>query len=253
MSLTRQQIKSDLNRAGIVPGSRVMVHSSYKSLGGVEGGPVEVVHAFLDAVYPEGVVVFPTFDFKSWTQRGSWDYWETPSQMGVITEKARTGCPEHFVRTLHPIYSCITSEMAPGSRDACVDAFGVMTFFEHIIQKNYTIVVLGVPDVNNSFTIVHQAEVTADPPNYWRERKEFVGTYCDPWGVSSRQSYFMHVRKEGVTTNIRPFVQLLLEKGVIQEHRVGPARTLVASSQEFAEHAMWAAISRPELLREAEG
>ena len=41
----------------------LMVHSSYKSLGGVEGGAETVVDALREVVGEKGTVLFPTFNF----------------------------------------------------------------------------------------------------------------------------------------------------------------------------------------------
>ncbi len=45
----------------------LMVHSSYKSLGGVEGGAETVIDALREAVGTHGTVLFPTFNFQSKT------------------------------------------------------------------------------------------------------------------------------------------------------------------------------------------
>jgi aminoglycoside 3-N-acetyltransferase len=54
---TRESLAADLRRLGVTQGGVVLVHSSYKSLGFVAGGPQAVVLALLDAA---GTVVVPT-------------------------------------------------------------------------------------------------------------------------------------------------------------------------------------------------
>ncbi len=51
------------NRLGIAPGDTVIIHSSIKAVGWVEGGPQTIASALLHAVGPEGTVVAPTFTF----------------------------------------------------------------------------------------------------------------------------------------------------------------------------------------------
>ncbi|MEJ2564251.1 MAG: AAC(3) family N-acetyltransferase, partial [Anaerolineales bacterium] len=90
-------------KMGISPGDTIMVHSSYKSLGGVNGGADTVIDALVESVGDKGTVLFPTFNFKSWVDTHYFDVRETASHMGVITEWAR--CREAAVRTPHPLYS----------------------------------------------------------------------------------------------------------------------------------------------------
>lgn len=59
--MNRKELSSALRKLGIKRGSIVMLHSSYLSLGPFEGGPEEVVNAFLDAVGPKGTLVVPVF------------------------------------------------------------------------------------------------------------------------------------------------------------------------------------------------
>ncbi len=54
---TRQTLAADLRRLGVRPDGVVLVHSSYRSLGFVVGGPQAAVQALIDAA---GTVVVPT-------------------------------------------------------------------------------------------------------------------------------------------------------------------------------------------------
>lgn len=58
---TREGLVRDLGRLGVVPGGCLIVHSSYRALKPVEGGPAAVVAALAEAVGPEGTVLAPTF------------------------------------------------------------------------------------------------------------------------------------------------------------------------------------------------
>jgi len=56
---TRESLAAEFRTLGIAPGDVLLVHSSYRSLGFVVGGPQAVVEALLDAVGPDGTVVVP--------------------------------------------------------------------------------------------------------------------------------------------------------------------------------------------------
>ena len=58
--LSREAIASGLRALGLEAGSLVLVHSSLRSLGWVEGGAQTVIDALLEAVSPGGTVLVPT-------------------------------------------------------------------------------------------------------------------------------------------------------------------------------------------------
>ena len=60
-----KQLVSDLLNIGIGAGDTVVVHSSMKSMGYVEGGAECVIAALADVVGTEGTLMFPTFTFAT--------------------------------------------------------------------------------------------------------------------------------------------------------------------------------------------
>lgn len=52
---------NDLQELGVQAGMHVIVHSSYKSLGHVIGGPAAVILALENVITPEGTILMPTF------------------------------------------------------------------------------------------------------------------------------------------------------------------------------------------------
>ncbi|MFF2994142.1 aminoglycoside N(3)-acetyltransferase [Streptomyces sp. NPDC057950] len=58
--VTRGTLAAELRALGVRPGEALLVHSSLRSLGWVNGGPVAVVQGLLDALGPDGTLVVPT-------------------------------------------------------------------------------------------------------------------------------------------------------------------------------------------------
>lgn len=56
---TRQSLTADLRKLGVKAGMTLLVHSSLKSLGWVNGGPVAVIQALQDVLTPAGTLVMP--------------------------------------------------------------------------------------------------------------------------------------------------------------------------------------------------
>src|SRR5215213_9600529 len=76
----------------------MIVHSSFKSLGPVAGGPATVAQALVDSVSPGGSVFVPTFNYGN----DPYDPVTAPSYDGVITEFFRKF--PGAVRSLHPTH-----------------------------------------------------------------------------------------------------------------------------------------------------
>lgn len=59
--MTKGFLADELRRAGLASGDKVLLHSSFLSLGKVEGGPENVIGAFLDVLGKEGTLLVPVF------------------------------------------------------------------------------------------------------------------------------------------------------------------------------------------------
>jgi aminoglycoside 3-N-acetyltransferase len=97
-----------------------------------------------DLVGPSGTVMFPTFNFQSWTESHYFDILETPSKMGMITDQARMR--KGAKRTPHPIFSFAVlgrrADEFAATED--VEAYGPNSAFALFHQTNGTIVSIGL-------------------------------------------------------------------------------------------------------------
>lgn len=88
MASKRDMIKT-LTELSIQNGDIVLVHSSLKSIGHMEGGAEAVVESFLEAVGKDGTLVMPTLSQKDWEHiYETWNM-DKPSDVGLITETFR--------------------------------------------------------------------------------------------------------------------------------------------------------------------
>lgn len=98
-------IKEDLRAIGLRSGDAVMIHCSYKSMGGVEGGIETFVNALLSVIGDRGTLISPTLTFRDVSMENRvFDYVNTPSCVGAISEYIRhiNGAK----RSIHPTHSC---------------------------------------------------------------------------------------------------------------------------------------------------
>ena len=115
---TLESLVRDLRALGVEQGDTLFIHSSFKSLGTVEGGALAVVSALENATGPGGLILMPSFNLLADNRLRSetWDPNTTPSTVGWLTEFFRT-LPGTF-RSDH--YSHSVAARGRNAR-ACVD------------------------------------------------------------------------------------------------------------------------------------
>jgi len=90
---TRKTLTADTVRLGIEAGDTIFVHSSFKSIGSVDGGGAAVVGALEDSIGQDGLLLMPSFNLipKGGEARAqTWNRDSTPSSVGWLTEFFRT-------------------------------------------------------------------------------------------------------------------------------------------------------------------
>ena len=139
-NITSKDISDVCRAVGVRQGDIVMVHSRLFTLGRTAQavGKEEFADAFIDAlmhaVGHEGTVIFPTFTL-SVCKSGLFDVNQTKSEMGLLSERARTRSKS---RTHHPFYSVSIL----GAREDWFDsinsntAFGENSFFDILHKLN---------------------------------------------------------------------------------------------------------------------
>lgn len=163
---TAAQLTDDLRSLGIRPGDTVLMHSSYKSLGGIEGGAKGFFEAFLSLLGPEGTLVLPALSYGDVSaEQPVFDALNTPSCIGYLPEYFRTQV-SGVIRSLHPTHSCCmvgknAASLAEG-HELDETPVGPRSPFAKLPKIGGKILMLGCcPDHNTS---MHGVEETAEPP-----------------------------------------------------------------------------------------
>ena len=241
-----QEIITGFRQIPLTKSRIVLVHSSYKSLGGVEGGAQAVIDALLEWVGPDGTVLLPNFNFQSWTETHYFDVRETPSHMGIIGELGRMH-PD-ALRTPHPIYSFTALGKRRGEFVACDDmeAYGPNSAFALFHKLNGLNVSIGL-HWNSTFSMHHYVEYNTGCD--YRRVKKFSGIYIGYDGEPQIKTYSMFVRKDGrVITDIVPGMDELFDAGVIKAAPVGDALVHYCPARDFFDQMSVIIREHPEKL-----
>jgi len=106
-SYTPEQLEKALRGLGISRGDAVMMHSSFNSFTGFQGGPKDVIDRLINVVGPQGHVFMMSLAYTS----SSYDYVlagnpfdvrKTWSRMGIISETFRRR--KHVLRSANPLH-----------------------------------------------------------------------------------------------------------------------------------------------------
>ena len=219
--LTLTQLTEYFRSLGVAAGDTLLVHSSYKSFGGVDGGPQAVIDALLEVLGEEGTLLMPTFNFD-FCKGADWDVRETPSQMGFMTNLVRQD--ERASRGFHPIYSFAVIGKHAESFGALRDksSYGANSAFAKLHELDGKIMVVGL-SYNDSMTFFHHIEEMEGVE--YRFLKDFTGKITDWEGKTVTDTYQMLVRnlEMGVETMVDPMGALMEKEGVIKSRKIGEA------------------------------
>lgn len=161
---TKEQLIANLKRMGLEPTDSIMIHSSMKSIGQVDGGADTVLDAFVE-YFSEGLVMLPT---HTWAQMS-----ESYSLFDPATEPACVGIlPNLFlkrkgvVRSLHPTHSIAAYGVGAADyirgEENCTTPCTPGGCWDRLREINAKILLVGVTHIRNTF--IHSVEEIYDVP-----------------------------------------------------------------------------------------
>jgi aminoglycoside 3-N-acetyltransferase len=226
-----EEIVEGLIMLGLKKRDTLLVHSSLRAFGNVDGGSDTIIRALLDCIGSEGNLIMPTLSFRSVNEESPFfDVEVTPSECGVVTEKFRT---MHGVRrSIHPLSSAaaygpqadfITAEH---SSTPC----GATSPYYRVFQLEGSSLFLGTGLKSN--TLLHVAEEIVSPP-YLRyktipdvEVKTISGT------VIKRDFVRYNCYQTGIFRSFAKMEPIFKERDAIREAQIGAARCMRISARD---------------------
>lgn len=172
---TIQQMKEDLRTLGLRAGDTVMMHASFKALGGIERDADGVFEALFDVLGEDGTLILPAFSYMSVTPDApTFDRAHTPSCVGYLPEYFRTRV-SGVVRSLHPTHSCCAkgkrADELVRDHERDLTPVGPHSPIAKLPRMDGKILILGSHP--NSNTALHGVEELTEPP-YLFDRKDVV-------------------------------------------------------------------------------
>ncbi|MFA5864384.1 MAG: AAC(3) family N-acetyltransferase [Phycisphaerae bacterium] len=148
---------------GLDTGDSLIVHSAFRALGEVDGGPSTVIQALLNVIGPSGNLMLPTFNYAVPLPEPYFDPAETPGATGIITEIGRKW--PGAMRSAHPTHS--VAVIGPGAESLTRDhlnhrALGIGSPIDLLAQNKGKVLLIGVGHNTNS--TIHVGEEYAKVP-----------------------------------------------------------------------------------------
>lgn len=231
---TEKDLLTQLENMNIDRNGTIIVHSSMKKIGNVDGGADTVLDA-LSSYMKEGLLVFPTHTWEYVNKdQPKFHVESSPSHIGILTEKFRKR--PNVIRSLHPTHS-----VAALGKDAEAYTEGNERFdtpcaressWGKLVDRQAKILLVGVDLRRNTF--IHGIEEWMDIPKRVTDAPEQLVTVL-PDGteisVPSRRHYGLswsehYWKVEG----------LLAEKGAIEYAKLGDAAVLICDAVKLTDY-----------------
>jgi aminoglycoside 3-N-acetyltransferase len=260
ISIAPAAVTDALRSIGIEAGSVVLVHpdamvaAQFPEMSNPEMSNDERLDLLIEsieaAVSSSGTVVMPVFTY-SFTKGEAFDISNTPSSVGMVTERFRT--QPGVCRTADPIFSfaCKGSRAAELCAIRAKECFGSESVFAALHRMNAHIVDLGC-SLSQGGTFVHYIE-TSHGVDY-RYKKTFSGTVILPGGETTECSVIYHVRDltRRSEADLGRLQKRLADEGKLRSAQVGRSRIIAMTASDLFDTA-WRMLLEDPLSLIAEG
>jgi len=237
--VTKQFIVDELHKVGIIDGDVVMLHASLSKIGFVEQGAHSVIDAFMEAVGFEGTLVMPAFpaigfNYDYLSTNPVFNYYLTPSKMGIITEVFRN--KSNVLRSLHPTDSvCAFGKHAyylVKDHFNQLTPYNTFSPFYRLCELKAKIVLLGV-DLN-SLTNFHTSEDAISNfkfPVY--HQTEFRVGLEDENGFIKTMLTKVHNPEWSKKRKCNEFIFYFEEAGFLKHFKIGDASCMIIDAYQM--------------------
>ncbi|GEK91920.1 AAC(3) family N-acetyltransferase [Alkalibacterium kapii] len=229
---TKVSLINDLKKLDINSKGTLLVHSSFKSIGEVEGGPDTVLDS-LSTYMKEGLLVLPTHTWEYIDKDNPvFDVLQSPSNVGMLTERFRKR--ESVYRSEHPTHS-----VAALGKDAKEFTEGEYkhdtpcargSVWGKLLDRSAQILLIGVDLTKNTF--IHGVEEWVNTPGRIKD------THVDLYSVlySGEKVRVPSRRHAGSSSSDHYWKveEILLEEGAMRKGAFGDAIVRLLDAEKTA-------------------
>ena len=233
---TKEQLVQQLKEMGIQPQDTLLVHSSMKSLGKVQGGADTVIDALMESV-SEGLLLLPTHTWKQMSEEYSlFDPETEPVCVGIIPEvfRKRPG----VVRSLHPTHS-----MAAYGKDAVSYIQGEENrttpcapegCWGRLKERKAKILLIGVTHTRNTY--IHSIEESFEVPERFTAEPVLFQVKL-PDGDTKRVHMYRHynVKEPHISETYDKMREGYEKTGAAGNVRLGDAQCILCDAEKLFE------------------
>ena len=242
--LKQEELVKALQKVGLAAGDSVIVHSAYRRLRPVEGGPATVIRALLEVLGPHGNLALPTFNYSIEPPATCFDPARTPGLTGIIPEIGRAW--PGAIRSIHPTHS--VAVLGPQAEELTRDhgrfrSVGIGSPLDRLAKREGKVLLIGVGHVSNS--MVHIGE-------------EYAGVPKAPWAIGlpvyqvrlpdGRLVPYQSDTSSSCSTAFGAVEFALRSKGQIRDLRLGVAKFQLMRAQDVIDNVVEMVKQKPDIL-----
>lgn len=225
---TKADLMRDLREMGLAPTDAVMIHSSMKAIGPVEGGADTVLDALM-AYFAPGLLMMPTHTWAQMNERYNvFDRATEPACVGILPNlfMKRPG----VVRSLHPTHSIAAygpqAEAFVAGEENCTSPCTVGGCWHRLRSVGAKILLVGVTHTRNTY--IHAVEEALDVPERLAEKPSaFIVVMPD----GSRKTVWQHrhynAKEPHVSEHYDKLMEGYFETGAAVRARLGDAACIL--------------------------
>ncbi|MBT3380601.1 MAG: AAC(3) family N-acetyltransferase [Lentisphaerae bacterium] len=204
--LAEAKLKEQLRSIGLRDGMDLLVHSSLKRVGPVDGGADTIIDALRDAIGPSGTLMMSTVSGNVTPDQTIFHVLETPSSVGALSNvfRKRPGA----IRSLHPVHSI--AAMGPkatffteGHLEATTP-WSPDSPYGKLMRNNGSVLFLGTNFSAN--TCIHAIEIEARVSGLYKESTtalQIIGYDGEPHELK----HHWHAPKRAFYVDLEHFVE----------------------------------------------
>lgn len=236
MSYTKQQLKEELKNMGLEASDNIMLHSSMKAIGDVEGGAETVIDAFME-YFTEGLFMTPA---HTWAQMSAeysvFDPKSEPACVGIIPNLLLKR-PE-TVRSLHPTHSIAVvgkgaAEYVRGEEN-CATPCSPGGCWDRLRDIQAKILLAGVTHARNTY--IHSVEEVLNVPERLTGEPTAMQIKMSDGSLKEVKMY-RHYNKRAphISEHFDKLADIYYEQGAARKVKFGDAECILCDAAKIFE------------------